>query len=130
LVLVEEPTEQVSSMHAASAILAERGQPGGWTWWLQSKCPVRTVPVVVLEIDPEDLLQVTTSDDQQPVQALGADRPNPPLRVGVGVRRLDRRYEHLGTLDADHVVEPTTELRVPVADEEAHLLAPLAQHQE
>jgi len=35
-----------------------------------------------------------------------------------GVRRLDRRDDHLGTLGAEHVVEATTELGVPVADEE------------
>ena len=89
-----------------------------------------TMSVVVLDIDPEDLFQVTTADGQQPVQALGADGTDPALRVGVRVRRLDRRDEHLGTLGAEHVVEPTTELGVPVADEEAHLPALLAQHQE
>jgi hypothetical protein len=47
--------------------------------------PVRTVGVVVLDIDPKDLLEVATADDQQPVQALGAHRPDPALRMGVGV---------------------------------------------
>jgi hypothetical protein len=53
------------------------------------QCPVRTVPVVVLQRDPEDPLQVTTANGQQPVQAFGADSTDPPLGVGVGVRRLD-----------------------------------------
>jgi hypothetical protein len=86
--------------------------------------------VVVLDIPPEDLLQVTTADDQQPVQTLSADCPNPALRVGVGVRRLHWRDEHLGALSAEHVVEPAAELLVTVADKRAHMSAPLAQHQE
>jgi hypothetical protein len=33
--------------------------------------------VVVLEVDPQDLLQMPSSYDQQPVQALGPDPANP-----------------------------------------------------
>jgi hypothetical protein len=80
--------------------------------------PVRTVGVVVLVIDPKDLLEVAGPDDQQPVQALGAYRPDPALRVGVRVRRLHRRQQHLGALGAEHVVEAVGELRVVVAQHE------------
>jgi hypothetical protein len=82
-----------------------------------------TVPVVVLDIDPQDLFQVTTADDQQPVQALGADGTDPPLRIGVGVRGLDRRDEDPGT---EHVVEPATEPRVAVAEHKAQPQSPSA----
>ena len=41
-----------------------------------------------------------------------------------------RRSEHLGTLGAEHVVEPATELRVTVANNEVHPWAPFAQRQE
>src|SRR6266540_2494151 len=56
--------------------------------------------VVVLGVDPEDLLEVTAADEQQPVKALGADGPHPPLRagVGVGVGRLHGCGQHLGGL--------------------------------
>jgi hypothetical protein len=96
----------------------------------EPKRPVRTMPVVVLEMDPEDLLQMTTANDQQPVQALSADGTDPPLRIGVRVRGLERRNEHLGTLGVEHVVEATTELRVPVADKKAHPPAAFGQHHE
>ena len=129
-VLVKQATEEVASLHPGSPSLADQGQTGGWARWFQPKRSVRTMPVVVLDIDPEDLLQVTTANDQQPVQALGADGTDPPLRIGVRVRRLDRRNEHLGALGAEHVVEATTELRVPVADKKAHPPAALGQHQE
>jgi hypothetical protein len=117
-------------MHAGLAILAEEGRPGGWTWRFQRERPVRTVPVVVLDVDPEYLLEVAETNDQQLVQALGADRANPALRVGIGVRRLYRRDEHVGAFGAEHAVEATAELRVTVADKKAHRAAPFAQHQE
>jgi hypothetical protein len=65
---VEESTEQVASTHGASVILAEVSQPAGWVWWLQPERPVGTVHVVMLDVDPQDLLQVAAADDQQPVQ--------------------------------------------------------------
>jgi hypothetical protein len=103
-------------VHPGSPVLADQGQTGGWARRCQPKRPVWTMSVVVLDIDPEDLFQMTTANDQQPVQALGADGADPALRIGVRVRRLDWREEHLGTLGAEYVVEPTAELRVPVAD--------------
>jgi hypothetical protein len=93
--LVEESTEQVASTYGASIILAEVSQPAGRVWWLQPERPVGTVSVVMLDIDPQDLLEVAAADDQQPVQALGTDGAHPALRVGVRLGRPDRGYEHL-----------------------------------
>jgi hypothetical protein len=88
------------------------------------------MPVVVLDIDPKDLFQVTSADNQEPVEALGADGTDPTLRVGVRVRCPDRRHQHLGALGAEHVVEPATELRVSISNEEPYRSARLVQHQE
>ncbi len=44
-----------------------------------------TVGVGVLDVDPKDVLEVAAPDDQEPVQALGAHRPDPALRMGVRV---------------------------------------------
>src|SRR5215218_6111000 len=129
-VLVKQATKEVASAHPGSRSLADQVQPGGWTRRFQRERPVGTVAVVVLDIHPEDLLQVTTANDQQPVQALGANRPDPTLRVGVRVRRLDRRDEHLGALGAEHVVESATELRVAVAEHKAQSLSSLGCRQE
>ena len=89
-VLVKQATKEVASAHPGSPSLADQGQTGGWARRFQAKRSVWTAPVVVLDVDPEGLLQVTTADDQQPVQALGPDGTDPPLRIGVGIRRLDR----------------------------------------
>jgi hypothetical protein len=116
-VFVQETAEEVASVHSAPVIRARDGQLGRRRWRLQSECPVRTVGVVVLDICPKDLRQMATSDNQQPVQALGADRADPPFRVRIRSGRLDRCHQHLPTLGAEHLVEAPGEFRVAVAQQ-------------
>ena len=129
-VLMEEAAEQIASVYSALVILAKDGQLGRRVWRLQQQRPVGTVAVVVLDVDSKDLLEVAASDDQQPVQTLGPDRPHPALGVRVRPGRPQRRAEHLATVRAENLVETAAELGVPVVDKEAHLPAPLAQHQQ
>jgi hypothetical protein len=84
-VLVEQAAKQVASLHSAAVILAQDDQPGGWVWRFQPKRPVGTMLVVALDVGPQDLLEVAAADDQQPVQALGADGALPAFGNGVGV---------------------------------------------
>jgi hypothetical protein len=88
-VLVHETTEQVASRDSVRLTLAGKRQSHGWIRRLQPKRPVRTMTVVVVDIDPEHTLQVPSPDDQQPVKALGAGRLDPsggssPAFVGGG----------------------------------------------
>ena len=96
----------------------------------QPERPVRAMGVVVLGVDAQDPLQMPSPGDQEPVQTLGADCANPPLRVGVGVGRPHRCHQHLGALGPKHVVEAAAELGVTVTDEEAHPPAALAKRQQ
>jgi hypothetical protein len=127
---MKQTGKEVASAHSASAILAKNGQRGERVWRTMHECPVGTVAVVVLDVDPKDLLQVATANDQKPVQALGPDRPHPALRVRVRPGRLHGRQEHLGTVRAEHVVEAAAELRVPIVQHEAGPSALFAQHQQ
>jgi hypothetical protein len=68
-VLMEEAPKEVASVHSGSPILSDVGQPGGWIRRLQPERPVRTVGVVVLDIDP----QGTVALSDHPVRL-------PPLR--------------------------------------------------
>ena len=88
-----------------SALVYER-RSGSWIRRLELQCSVRPVPVVVLDVDSQDLLQMSATHDEQPVQALGPHRPDPALGEGVGVGRLHRREHHLGALRSKYVVEP------------------------
>jgi hypothetical protein len=55
---MQETAEQVTSAHLTSFILTDDGQSGGSVRRLKPERPVRTVPVVVLDADPQDLLQM------------------------------------------------------------------------
>src|SRR4030095_16735330 len=121
---MEEAAEPFASVYTL-VILAQDGQLGRRVWRLQQQRPVGTVAVVMLDVDPKDLLEVAATDDQQPVQALGPDRAHPALGVGVHRGCPHRRAEHLTTLRAEHLVETAAELGVPVVDKEATLPAPL-----
>jgi len=98
MVFVEESAEQVTSMHPAWLAVADDPQVGEWIRRLQSERPVGTVMVVVGDVDPEHLPEVSSPANQQPVQALGPHRADPALGVGVGVGRLQWRHQHRGTL--------------------------------
>jgi len=127
---VEQTAEQIASTNLARLILADNRQPSRSVRCLKPERSMRTMPVVVLDIDPQDLLQVGSSYDQEPVQALGADGADPSLGVRVRLGRLHRRHQHLTTFGAEHVVERVDELRVPVAQQEAYPSPSLFQHQQ
>ena len=95
---MNQSTKQVASAHSGSARVAEQGRgSSGRIGWFQLKRSVRTVPVVVRDVDPKDLLEVTATNDQQPVKALGTDGPHPPLRAGA--RRFGIDAAEIGRAD-------------------------------
>ena len=130
LVLVEETTQPVMSANAAWRTVAGDRRVCDGIRRSQPERPVRAMGVVVLGVDAQDPLQMPSPGDQEPVQTLGADCANPPLRVGVGVGRPHRCHQHLGALGPKHVVEAAAELGVTVTDEEAHPPAALAKRQQ
>src|SRR6266545_2467117 len=127
---MEETAEPVASAHCALPVLGYGHHIGKWIRRFQLKRPVRAMPVVVVDVDAKDLLQVASPDDQQPVEALRAGRADPAFGVGVRVGRLHRRDQHLGALRAEHVVKAAGELRVPVAEQEAQPPVLFPQHQQ
>jgi len=50
-----------------------------------AKAAVWTVPVVVLDIGPQDPGKLPAADDEQLVEAFSADRPDPAFGVGVAL---------------------------------------------
>jgi hypothetical protein len=90
---MKETAKQVTPTHPASLIPTHDGQPGRSLRRFEPQRPVRTVLVVVLDVDSQDLLQVASPDDQEPVKAVGADRTNPAFRVRVRPGRPPRREQ-------------------------------------
>jgi hypothetical protein len=84
----------------------------------QAEAAVRTALVGVLEVAALDANKLLTAGDQQVVEALLADGPNPALGDGIGVGRPNWRADDLGTSRAPGVVERPGEPRVPVAGQE------------
>src|SRR4029450_104176 len=122
--------EQVASVHPAFASLMDGVQAGRWIRGSKPERPMRPMHVVMLDVDAQHPLQVAASYDQQQVQALSADRADPTLCKRVGVRRLDRRQDDLGTLGPEEIVESSAELGVPIAENIVHAASLLAQHQQ
>ena len=79
---------------------------------------MRPVLVVVAVVDPEDVLKVAPAEDEDPIKAVGTNRPHPPFGVGVRVWGLERRPDHLDALGPEDLVEGVAELGVAVVDEE------------
>jgi hypothetical protein len=60
---------------------------------------------------------VSASEDEDPVEAVGAERSYPAFGVGVRVGRLGRCPDHADALGAEDLIEGVAELRVAVVDE-------------
>src|SRR6266508_2641956 len=56
---------------------------------------MRPVLVVVAAVDAEHVLEMAAAEDEDPVDAVGANRTHPTLGEGVRVRGLDRRANRL-----------------------------------
>jgi hypothetical protein len=69
-------------------------------------------------VDTEDVFEVAPSGDEVPVEAVGAQRAHSAFGVGVRVRRLNRRADHLDSPRAEDLVEGVAEFRVAVVHEE------------
>ena len=70
------------------------------------------VLVVVAAVDAEYVCKVAAADDEDPVEAVGANRAHPALGEGVRVRGLDRCADHLDAFGPEDLVEGAAELRV------------------
>jgi hypothetical protein len=125
--LIPEPVEQPD---AGCRLLA-----GGERWFAavrrqEFQRATRSLLVVMAGVDAEHVLQMTAVEDEDPVEAVGADGAHPALGEGVRVRGLDRRADHLDALRAEDLVEGVAELRVAVVDEESERVLVAELHEQ
>jgi DNA-binding IclR family transcriptional regulator len=83
---VDEAADSVSSLNRDVRPVRRQG---AWVGRDESERAVRQLGVVVLDMDPEDALEVATVEDQEPVEALGADGAHEPLGDRVRPGRAD-----------------------------------------
>jgi hypothetical protein len=92
---------------------------------------VRSLAVLVTDVDAEDVLELAATDDQEPVEAPAADTADPALHMRVRVWRLDGGADDLDLLAVEEGVEGARELRVAVVDQKPHLsVAVVELHQQ
>jgi len=84
----------------------------------KSESAMGPAAVVVGGVRRERPIEMPSTLDKRPVEALRPDGFDHPLRVGVGVGGPDGSQDHLGPLRAEDFVEGSDELGVPIADEE------------
>jgi len=83
--------------------------------------------VVVVGVDAQNALELFSTCDQEPVEAVAADRTDPALGERVRVRRPKRGADDLDALALEDVVEGAAELAVAVVDQEADRPRALAE---
>jgi hypothetical protein len=103
-------------------VSGHRGADGlGLRPWLgrsQSAPSVRSVMIVVADVGVEHALEMSPTQDEQPVETLSPDCPDPPLRVGVRARCPHRRPKNPDVFTPEDVVKRSREFAVAVAHEE------------
>jgi hypothetical protein len=72
---------------------------------LHVQCPVRSVAVVMTDVDAKHRLKMAATGDEDPIQALASQRADEPLGEGIRHRRPDRGVEGLDAFRAEDVVE-------------------------
>jgi hypothetical protein len=123
VVFVDESAEPVSTLGWA-------GSRSGWrVGWLQGEAAMGPLLVVVLEVADEDAAEMALVVDEDPVEALAADRADDAFGVGVRDRRAHRRQDHSDTFDREDLVKDAGELRVTITDEDADVVEDAADRE-
>ena len=73
--------------------------------------------VVMIDVLHQDGFELTSVQDQHPVETLSTDGADAALGEGVGPRGSDRRADDLDPLGPEDLVEPGRELGVSVPHE-------------
>jgi hypothetical protein len=81
----------------------------------------------VLEPLVQNALEMASVEDQDPVQALPPGRTNLPLDVGIGLRRRNRRLDHLDAFRLKDKVGAAPVLGVVIVDYEASVDSELVE---
>ena len=125
-ILVDETTEAIPASNGAELSgLIDSWVRGIWDGEIQAAMRPRSV--VVLDIDAQHVVEMTSASDQQPIETFGPNRLDPALRHGVGLGRQDRRADDLRPFCAENVIEACSEFGVSVADEKARRLFSLIE---
>ena len=92
---MNEPAEAFASLDLAGRIRADDVEAMRGCGWFQFERAMRPVRVVVVDVDAQDTLKLSTARDQEPVETVAADRAHPALGDRVGKSRRLRSMSSL-----------------------------------
>lgn len=78
---------------------------------------MRSMDVVMMDINGQRALKMLGAHNQQPVQALGTNRPNNAFRESVRLRSSNQRPYDSGALRLEHCIKAVGELVIGIANE-------------
>jgi len=102
---VDESAESLASVDLDGWLRAGDVRAPPWYWCSQLERSVGSVSVVVVDVDPQDALKLSSPSDEEPVEALATDGADPAFGERVRVRRPKRGADDFDTLAMEDVVE-------------------------
>jgi hypothetical protein len=88
---------------------------------------MRPVAVVMVDVDTEHVVELSPTDDQDPVEAVASDSADPALGERVRLRRPKRCADDLDAFASKDLVERVAELAVAIVDQEAERCQPFRE---
>jgi hypothetical protein len=128
VVLVDDPAEDLATLDPVLGHV-DGFKPGSRRRMAQG--PVRTSPIVMINLSAEDSPAMAFAENQEPVQTFSACAAHPSLADGVDPRRADRGLDDPQPFTAEHLIEGARKLRVSIAKHELQAVYSSAQvHEE
>jgi hypothetical protein len=126
ILFVQQPAESISPTHRC---INGKSRPFELVLLrcVKLQRAVRSLSVVMTNVDAEDALEVASGEYEQPVQAFRSHGSDPALAHGVGTRRPDGGANHPQMLSRKYLIERPAELGVAVVDEKPERMCSLVE---
>ena len=122
MVFMDEAAESIAAHDRLVGFGLTDGKSALWDSKIEAA--MRPLLVVVVDVRVEHRFEMAFVHDEDPVQTLSPDRPDKPLRIGIGPWSPPWSSNDLDALGLEDIVEHGTESLVPVMDEESQWRGP------
>lgn len=129
LILVHQPAKPIA-LHYKQIVLVGAIVIRRWTVRRREiQASMRPMAVVMINVDGQDTCKVAGTQNEQPIEALGTDRPNESFCDGVRLRRLNRRANETNAGALEYVVEATREFVIAIPNQPTNRFVALGESQ-
>ena len=102
---MDEPTESIPAADPERIRASGEAESRSRLWRHESQATMRTMAVVMIDVGVQDVLELATAGDQDPVEALAPHGADEALGKRVRLRSVDRSSDDLDPLAAEDLVE-------------------------